>query len=168
MGSAPVSSPTSKYELAILATESRQWRKRHEAKLLSIADLTAIVGSSIYTQALPQTHDLGADGPALCYSVPTKPRGHVLTGSDGTATARVQLDAWGYTESDVKLSLEAIRNSIDGIPGVWGDGSCVIVWVVSQGDIDADESPQAGSDQWLYHTITEYAVMYRVVPPTLS
>ena len=139
-----------------------------QAKLNAITALTDIVGDSIYTQALPQTHDCGRDGSAVSYSIPTKPRGHVLTGSDGTATATVQLDAWSYEYGTSKQILESIRNSIDGPPGVWGDGSCTIVWVVQQDDIDASESPKSGTDQWLYHLITEYRVMYRVTKPTLS
>ncbi len=139
-----------------------------EAKLLSVTNLATLCSDSIYTQALPQTHDLRVDGPALSYSVPTKPYGHVLTGSDRTATARVQFDAWSYSYGTAKQMLEAVRDSIDGPPGIWGDGSCEIVWVVQQDDIDASERPQAGSDQWLYHLISEYSVMYRQPAPTLA
>lgn len=139
-----------------------------EAKLASIAELTAIVGTSIYTQALPLTHDLGAMGPALSYTVPTKPRGHVLTGSDGTATARVQIDAWSYGYGTSKQIVESVWNAIDGPPGSWGNGTCTIVNVIQQDDIDASERPQAGSDQWLYHIIQEYSIMYRVTTPTLT
>ncbi len=146
---------------------SQFFEQAFDAKLNAITALTDIVGTAIYVSSLPQTHDLGADGPAVSYFVPTKPRGHVLTGSDGTATARVQVDAWAYDEGDVKQSLEAIRKSIDGIPGIWGDGTCTIVSVVSQGDLDADEPPKSGSDQWLYHSLSEYMVMYRVNKPSV-
>ena len=158
MGASPFATPSA----------SQYFEQALDAKLNAISALTAIVGSSMYVAALPETHDLGGDGPAFTYMVPTKPRGHVLTGSDGTATARVQFDAWGYTESSVKMMVEAVRNSIDGPPGVWGNGTCEIVTVISQGDIDADEEPKAGTDQWLYHTISEYSIMYRVTKPTLS
>ncbi len=137
------------------------------AKLASIPSLTAIIGTSLYTQSLPQTHDLGAQGPAVSYAIPTKPRGHVLTGSDGTATARVQVDAWSYSYGTSKAIIEAVWNAIDGPPGTWGDGTCLIMSVVQQDDIDASEKPEAGSDQWLYHLIQEYNVKYRVAIPTL-
>jgi hypothetical protein len=145
-----------------------------DAKLNAIPELVAIVGSAIYVGAIPQTHDLTTNGPALTYFVPTKPRGHVLTGSDGTATARVQFDAWcidtasGPGVGTTKKIVETIRNAIDGIPGVWGNGGCVIVSVVSQGDSDADEEPKTGTDEWLRHVIAEYSVKYRVGIPTLS
>ncbi len=139
-----------------------------EAKLLSIPELAAFLGTSIYTQALPETHDLGHDGPALSYVVATKPRGHVLTGSDGTATARVQLDYWSYSYGTAKQALEATWNALDGLPQTWGDGTCQIFGIVQQDDIDASEQPRAGTDQWLYHLIQEYSVKYRVAVPTLS
>jgi len=139
------------------------------AKLASIPELTAIVGSAIYTQGLPQTHNLSANGPALSYTIPTKPRNHVLTGPDGTATARVQLDAWALADyGAAKTIVEVIWNAIDGPPGVWGNGTCTIVNVTHQDDIDASERPQAGSDKWLNHVIQEYSVMYRVnIPVTI-
>ncbi len=139
-----------------------------EAKLLSISALAAFCSDSIYTQALPQTHDLRKDGPAITYSVPTKPRGHVLAGSDGTATARVQIDMWSYSYGISKQMAEVIWNALDGVPQTWGNGTCQIFGIVQQDDIDASEPPKAGTDQWLYHQIQEYSVKYRVTIPTLS
>lgn len=138
------------------------------AELQSIYELVEIVGNAIYVAAVPQTWDFGRNGPALTFIVPTKDRGHVLTGSDGTATARVQIDMWGYSEAAVKTGIEAVRNGIDGTPGTWGDGTCQIISVVQQEDTDMDEPPKAGSDQVLYRTMSEYVVRYRVSIPTLS
>jgi len=139
------------------------------AKLNAVTALTAIVGSAIYVGHIPETHQLDASGPALTYMVPGKPRGHVLMGSDGTATARVQLDAWSYGYGISKQILEAIRQSIDGIPvNPWGNGTCIIVSVVQQTDIDQSEPPADGSDKWIYHLISEYQIKYRVSLPTLN
>src|SRR5262245_11770832 len=68
------------------------------AKLLSIPDLTARIATAVYPGALPQTHDVWRDGPALVYLLTTYPRNHVLIGSDGTATAEVALYAMAATE----------------------------------------------------------------------
>ena len=139
-----------------------------DAQLNATTALTAIVGTAIWNSGIPQTWDLGANGPALTFSVPTKPFGHVLMGSDGTATARVQFDAWSYSYGTSKTIIEAIRQMIDGIPvNPWGDGTCQIISVVQQDDIDASEKPEAGSDQWLYHIISEYNIKYRVSIPSL-
>jgi hypothetical protein len=167
MGASPSSAPV----------VSQLFEQALRAELLSIPELTALLGTigsgttpAIFKTAVPQTYDYYFNGPALTYTIPTKPMGHVLTGSDGTAVARVQLDAWGYTESAIKMIIEAIRNGIDGsgLPEVWGNGTVIIMSCIQQDDIDSDEEPKAGSDQWLYHTISEYNVKYRVSIPTLS
>jgi hypothetical protein len=138
------------------------------AKLLSISEVLAIIGNSIYKTGLPQTHDLGANGPALTYEIPSKPYGHVLTGGDGTAVARVKLGAWSYSYGTSKMLVEALWNGIDGIPGQWGNGSCQIMSVVQQDDTDEPIAPKTKSDQWVYRVNQEYAVKYRVTIPTLS
>jgi hypothetical protein len=139
------------------------------AKLRSLTALTSIIGSALFKTGIPQTEqwDFGVNGPALTYSVPTKPYGHVLTGSDGTATARVQIDMWGYNEGEVKTAIEIIRQNIDGsgLGQTWGNGSVIIMGCIQQDDTDADEPPKAGSDQWLYHSLTEYSIKYRLSLP---
>jgi hypothetical protein len=146
-----------------------------KAKLNATLGLTALLGvipggaPAIFVAAVPQTYDFGRNGAALTYLVPTKPRGHVLTGSDGTAVARVQFDAWGYQEGIVRQIIEAIRQAIDGVPvNPWGTGYVNIVSVVQQNDLDLDEPPKAGTDQWVYRTMSEYNVMYRTGLPTLN
>jgi hypothetical protein len=138
------------------------------AKLGSIPEVAAIVGSAIYPGQLPETHDLGRDGPALTYLVVSNPRGHILTGSDGTSTARVRLDAWGYQLSQVDALTTALWEALDGVPDTWGNGT-LDVMSVSQGDeSDEHEPPRAGSDQWTYHISTDYRVRYRTGFPTLA
>jgi Protein of unknown function (DUF3168) len=157
-------------------TTAQLFEQALDASLNGISELTALVGTGIFTQALPQTWKLDADGPAITYSVPTKPRGHVLTGPDGTATARVQFDSWSLgipgTQSAgiAKKIIEAIRNGIDGagLQSTWGNGTVEIMSCIQQQDVDLDEEPQAGSDQWLYHVVSEYQIRYRVVIPTLT
>ncbi len=147
------------------------------ARLLAIPEITDIVGTDIFVGAIPQTYDLGALGPALTYFVPTKPRGHDLAGSDGTATAQVQIDAWAtpsplYPDavSDVKAITEAVFNGLNGKPveTSWGDGTCLIMSAVQQNEMDADEPPMGGGDKPVYRTMVEYGIKYRVRIPTLT
>lgn len=139
------------------------------ARLLAIPGLMGLLGTqAVVKTGYPETWDLGVKGPVLTYSVPTKPRGQVLSGSSGVAVARVQIDAWAYSVSAPKLILEAIFNGINGVPGVWGDGTCVILSCVQSDEMDLDEPPKTGSDQWLYHSFCEYMIKYRVALPTLS
>jgi hypothetical protein len=136
------------------------------SKLGSISELTALT-SGMFTQSLPETWQLDSNGPALSYVVTTKPYGHVLSGSDGTATARVSFNIWSYEYGTAKQITEAIFNAIDGQPDIWGNGSVEIMSVVQQDEIDASEPPQAGTDQWVYRLIVEYNVKYRVSLPAL-
>ena len=139
------------------------------ARLNAITELTTLLGANgLFKSYVPRTWDFSAKGAALTYKVPTKARGHALTGSDGTSVATIQIDVYGYTESVVKLAIEAAWNGIDGPPGTWGDGTCVIVSVVQQEGGDMDEPPVAKTDQVLYHEMDNYRIMYRVSLPTLN
>ena len=95
-------------------------------------------------------------------------RGQVLAGSDGTSAARVSLRAWSDQLADVDGITSALFNGINGVPGVWGNGSCVILSVTQQDESDENEPPKAGTDQWQYSIVSEYLVRYRVPIPTLS
>lgn len=64
--------------------------------------------------------------------------------------------------------MTAIFNAINGPPGSWGDGSCVIISVTQQDEGDDEGPPKAGSDQWIPYIETEYLIRYRVPIPTLS
>jgi hypothetical protein len=157
---------TQGYGTGVLPAES--FRVALIAKLGSIPEVAAIVGSAIYPGQLPETHDLGRDGPALTYTITSNPRGHILTGSDGTSTARVRLDAWGYQLAQVDAITTAAWNALDGLTDTWGNGTCVIM-SVSQGDeSDQHSAPRAGSDQWTYRITTDYRVRYRTGFPTLA
>jgi hypothetical protein len=80
----------------------------------------------------------------------------------------VSLEAWSYNYGTSKRILEAVRQSIDGIPGTWGDGSCVIMSSVSGAESDEAIPPQAATDQWIYKASIDYGVKYRVAIPTLT
>lgn len=141
------------------------------SRLQSITALNSIVGSAIFKTAIPETHDLQRDGPALTYSLPTKTDEHILTGSDGTATATVQLDAWGLGANasiNVKNIIEVIRLAIDGATiSQWGGNNGVLIQrVIQSTDTDLDEKPEAGSDMWLRHTVSEYSIRYYVPIPS--
>lgn len=146
---------------------SQTFRECLVAELRSITELTAIVGTNIFPGFLPQTFDLAA-GSALTYQIPSNPKGHVLTGSDGTSIARVTFEAQSYTCTIADAIIEALRNGIDGTPDEWGDGSLVIMSVVEQDDDDEFQKADAGTDQPNFQRSTEYAIKYRVTIPTLT
>jgi len=147
---------------------SQYFEQALAAKLNAMSALVALLGTGgIFSQGFPQTWQLDANGPALAYTVPDKPMGHVLVGSDGTALANVTFNVRSYNYGISKQIVEAIANELDGIPGVWGDGTCIITSVVQQNETDEFIPPGGGSDKWIYHIDAEYAVRYRVSLPAL-
>jgi hypothetical protein len=138
------------------------FRQTLVSKLQSISGLTALVGGAIYVDTIPQTHDLGAQGPALTYTIPTMPRGQVLFGLDGTAMARVQLSAWSYTKavSDaITLAILPVLNAVP-IQNPWGDGSIIIRSVTHADETDITEKAPGGSDRYIYQIASEYNISY--------
>ena len=148
----------------------QSFRETLVSKLNSLGQLTAIVGTSIYPGALPLTHDLDRDGPALTWTVTTNPRNHHLLGSDGTSTATVQLSAWSEQESTSDLIAIILFNALDGLfnDPSWGDGSVTIRSCLQQDESDEPEEPKAGRDEWLRHIPSIYSIKHTVTIPTHS
>lgn len=146
---------------------SQYFEQALESKLGSINSVAALVNGAIYVGFIPQTHDLGAQGPAIAYSLPSRNMGHVLTGSDGTAKATVALRIQSYSYGTTKQILDGIRSAMDGPPSAtWGDGSVTILSVVQTDDVDNPIPPQAGTDQPIFEAETEYDIQYRVSIPS--
>lgn len=143
-------------------------REALAAKLFSIPEVTAIVGTAIYPLVVPMTRDFSRDGPALTYEIPSNPRGQVLGGSDGTSDATVTLKLWGYTYGTASAMTSALFSALNGPPGVWGNGTCSIISVTQHDEGDDVGRPFAASDQWIPYIESEYLVRYRVPNPTLS
>lgn len=144
------------------------FRQALRAKLAGTTKLTALVGPAIYPGALPETHDLLRDGPALTYTIATNPRGHVLGGSDGTSTARVQLSGWSYKLSDADSIAGVLFNALDGLvnDATWGNGTVTIMSCVQAEEIDLPEQVETGTDVWIHQIASEFAIKYRVSIPT--
>lgn len=144
------------------------FREALVAKLGAIPELLAVVDQAVFPGAIPEDHDLGRDGPALVYSIPSNPRGQVLMGSDGTSSARLRFEAHAYLLSAADRATIAVWNALDGEPGGWGNGTCQILSVTHQDEQDQHIPPRAGSDQWIYRIVSDYLVRYRTGFPTLS
>lgn len=148
---------------------AQTFRQALVAKLGAMPALTSIVGSAIYPGALPETHDLQRDGPALTYTITTYPRNQQLTGSDGTATARVQLSAWSYSLSDTDAIALALVDALNGVvnDSTWGNGTITIMSCTHQEETDVVEQVETGTDLWIHQITNEYLIKHRVSIPTL-
>jgi hypothetical protein len=143
------------------------FRETLVAKLASIAELTDIVGDAIYPGAIPETHSLPDDGPVLTYRISSYPHGTVLAGSDGTASPRVQLDAWSVDFGQADAITQAIRGAIFKPPvNPWAPGGVEIMSVSKGDEFDIAEPPKAATDQWTYRLMSAYKIKHRVPIPS--
>lgn len=147
---------------------SNAFRQNLYAKLNSITEITSIVNTAIYPDVLPETHQLDRDGPALTYNITSLPRNHNIVGSDGTATARVQLSAWALQVSSSDAITLALFNALDGLvnDSSWGDGSITVRSCLQQEETDITEPFEAGTDQWIYQIASDYEIKHTVTIPT--
>lgn len=137
-------------------------RQAIAARLLASSGITSLVGSAIYFGALPQTWNL-ANGPALTFLVIGRSGGHVLSGADGTSSARVQFSAWAYSESLADQIIKAVFDRFDGFQGTIG--SVQILASLWQNEVDLPASPRAGTDQWIYQIASDYLINHRLSYP---
>lgn len=140
--------------------QAQTFRQALVAKVRGIPELLALVGNAVYPDVIPQTHDLGANGPALTYTIVTYPRGQVLSGLDGTGNARVQFSAWSYQKSQSDQIALALLSALSVVPvaNPWGNGSIVIKSVTHQDESDQTEKAKDGSDRYIYQIINEYQI----------
>jgi len=83
-------------------------------ELKAFAGLTALVGSAIYPQVIPQ----GAALPAVVYSMIDQARLTKLNGvTDGLADYLVTLDAWATTDKAATDISEQIRQALEAATG---------------------------------------------------
>lgn len=142
---------------------SMSFRETLVARLRGASTIQSIVGNAIHPGSIPETHDLGADGPALAYQIISSSKGQTLGGPDGTVSNRVQFSAFSYTQTDVDAIAEALFSLLSGPPdGPWVEGGVEIVSASHQQDIDLPLAPGAGSDQWIYQTVSEYVIRHRL------
>jgi hypothetical protein len=145
------------------------FRRALRDQLRTIDGLVELIGSSIYPNAIPQSHDL-TKGPALTYSVEKMPgsRGHVLahtlSGSDGTVEARVTLSAWGLRYSDVDAISVVLFDALDGLINVTWSG-VPIVTSFRGPEEDVSEPPTDGEPR-VFHIACDYFIRYRIAIPS--
>ncbi|MEZ5951184.1 MAG: DUF3168 domain-containing protein [Planctomycetaceae bacterium] len=121
--------------------------------LSTIGEVTDIVGDRIFPQ-----HADEPVYPCLIYSLVTQSHDHIVTGSAGTARARVQFDCWSYSLADCSIAIEAIRQHLQGFQGLLG--TIEVVGSHLNNELDLSEKPTDGSNRWLYRKtgITRFGI----------
>lgn len=124
--------------------------------LLQTGAITALVGSRIYTDRLPQSDDTAA----LVFWVVFEQRWNDLGGQTGIAEARVQMDAYGLTRAEANKLAGTVNDEIQGYQGVMeGTGIRGIV-TDAQGISHGTDRPSEGSDRYRYISSVEYSIHY--------
>ena len=85
-------------------------------KLESILDLVALVGTRIYSVALPQKFVL----PAVTFRMVADETARVLSGHSGKARTTFEIDYCATTDTAAEAGGEIIRKALDGFNGTVG------------------------------------------------
>lgn len=86
--------------------------------LSTTATVTALAGTRIYPNVLPQ----GSTLPALVYSKVSGARIQHLQGPAGRARSRVTIVCWGTTYAAAKGLADVVRRALDGYQGIISSG----------------------------------------------
>lgn len=123
--------------------------------------ITSIVGEDIWKGRLPQSFMW--DGPAITFRKISEVHDHNLDGGSGCARARIQIDCWSPTAAVAENVAEQIRLALQGYAGSIGDIEATSV--VLDNVIHMPEAPIDSSDNWRFHIVCDFLVIYRESKP---
>lgn len=89
--------------------------------LLTKTDLTALVGTRIHWQMIPQSERATAAYPCITYRRDIGGHGHDIDGSSGFAAPVFDFFVWGQGTEEVEAAAEQLRLSLQGFTGVMGE-----------------------------------------------
>ncbi len=128
-------------------------------RLESQAGLTALVGTRMFPERLPQEPTY----PAIAVSRITSERPHALEGSSGLVGAMFQFDVFGKTYAAAKAVVEQLRLALDSFSGTV-DG-IVIQEVSFESDADVNEHRDTEPTSPLRHIAADFEVWYNESKP---
>lgn len=132
------------------------------ARLKGLAALRDLIGDRIVSAYVPgQTAR-----PCVTFTIPANPHGHTFDGSDGTASARVQINVWANDLVVADQATEAVRLGIHGFRG-W-IGSVEILGVFHVDSVDLSELAAPGGDSRIFRIMSDYQINHRVAIPNMT
>lgn len=131
------------------------------------AGLTALIGTALYKDRLPE----GASLPAVTYQriSRTTPGVH-QTAAGELEQSRFQFSAWATSRATCISIRGALYAALAGRPhGTMGDSDPVTVLRIEhQNDIERYETPSDGSDQGTFGISSDYMIWHRQTAPTFT
>lgn len=127
--------------------------------LLSITELTAVIGDRIYPAGAVPT---GTQLPYLTSSKVDNVHTNHQGGSSGLAQPRIQIDTWGEIEEDAALVFDIVRRNLDGFRGVMGtdpdDAEVKVAFL--ENDREAYNPPDDATQQGGYRSSGDFMVWF--------
>jgi len=119
------------------------------------AGVIALVGSKVYGDFMPED----VQKPALLAYITSEVAEDCLNGFTGFEDARVRIEAYGLTRESADAVVEAARQALNGILGVYAG---VPIKGVSQatGKLHLVDIPNDGSDRWQFRTAQSFEISY--------
>ena len=124
---------------------------------LADASVSALVGSRMYSDILPQK----ATMPAITYEVVDTIANEHLTGIADVAQARIQINSVAKTRSEAIALADAVRLALQKKHRGDNSGQFINEISLAQGEQTTFDPPEAGTDQRRFVTILEFDVFYR-------
>jgi len=129
--------------------------------LLADSGVSALVGTRIYPDVLPQGYSV-ASGGALTYTIIDTTHDPLINGLAGIARSRIEFASFASTRAGANEIAEAVRSSdLVGFTGLMGG----TVWIesvrIESGIQTLDERPTDGSQEHRYLTVFDYLFAYQ-------
>lgn len=136
-------------------------------RLLAARQVTTLVGDRIRPDVLP----IGDTLPAIRYETITRASEYHLGGASGTATSRVQFDAYGRTRREANALANAVNDVLSGLGGVTlgdDDDQVRVFDLTRDNDYTRVDPPTAGSDAYRYRRVQDYEITHTEPVPSLT
>ena len=119
------------------------------------AGLTTLCSQRVFADVMPE--DVAK--PAVLLYTTSETAEDCLNGFIGFESARIRLEAYGLTRGSAEDTMEAARQSLNGLVGVYYD---VPFRGVSQatGKMHVVDIPNDGTDRWQFRTIQSFEISY--------
>lgn len=117
------------------------------------AGISALIGTRIYPQILPQDPTF----PAITYSQTSGVRDRVIReGPSGRARPRITINCWGERYSQARALADAVRIALDGYRGIMGSTDVGGVRLDNEFDLFEEEAGIKG----IHRTIQDFIISF--------
>jgi isocitrate/isopropylmalate dehydrogenase len=126
-------------------------------KLLSVTDVTTLIGQRMYRNALPQKSTL----PAVVFTTISTTVEHTVSDRTRLAHSRVQFDCYANSRATATAVAQAIQRS--GICAYRGTTDSIYFCgtQIDSGDYESEEPPTDGNQEHRYVTSFDLLVHYK-------